>query len=688
MAKSSASDPSATEPSSELVARVAALREEIGEHSRRYYELDEPSIGDAEWDDLIRELRELEDAHPELITADSPTQTIGGAPSTAFAPVEHRVPMMSLDNAFDIDELRGWVERLERRLEGRTIDRYICELKFDGLAVSVRYENGRLVQAATRGNGRVGEDVTDNVRTIAAIPHELAGSPPAVLEARGEVYLPIATFDALNADLAARGEKTYVNPRNTAAGSLRQKDSAITAGRGLAMWAYQLGEVQGGPDFTSHADTLAVLEELGLPVNPEARVLGSFAELEDYINSAIERRHDLPYEIDGVVIKVDDLGLQRDLGVTSKAPRWAIAYKFPPEEKPTTLIDIQVSIGGKGKATPFAVLEPVFVGGSTVAMATLHNEDQVKVKDVRPGDTVMVRKAGDVIPEVLRPVLADRPADRPEWVFPDVCPCPVGHALTREGEDAAHYCRNVTCPLQLDGWIEHFASRGAMDIEGFGERTVRLFTENGIVGDIGDVYAIDFDEVRKLEGFGETSVQNLSAAIEESKQRPLGNLLFGLNIRHVGGSGGELLAGHFGHLDRLAAATEEELASADGVGPIVAASVHAWFADPGNLAIVEKLRAAGVNFDGPEPIADVEQVLAGKSVVVSGSLTDFSRDEAANAIKSRGGKSPGSVSKKTFALVVGADPGASKVTKAEEADVAILDEAGFRQLLETGELPT
>jgi len=672
--------------------RIAQLRREIAEHNRAYYELDAPTIPDAEWDALVVELSELESEHPDLAASlpGAVLDQIGGAPSQAFAPVEHAVPMMSLDNAFDLAELDAWAERLERRLDGRSVAAYACELKFDGLAISIRYEDGHLVQAATRGNGRVGEDVTANVATIANVPHELVGSAPPVIEARGEVYMPIATFDALNDGLRALGERTYVNPRNTAAGSLRQKDPAITATRGLAFWAYQIGQVVGGPEFDSHHATLDLLASLGLPVNPEARVCGDLDEVKAYVSAALDRRHDLPYEIDGSVVKVDDLALQRELGVTAKAPRWAIAYKFPPEEKTTLLRDIQVSIGGKGKATPFAVLEPVFVGGSTVAMATLHNQDQVKAKDVRPGDTVVVRKAGDVIPEVLRPVLAERPKGLAEWEFPTTCPCPVGYELTREGDDAAHYCRNPTCPLQLDGWIEHFASRGAMDIEGFGERTVRLFTEIDLIADIADIYTMDLDRVRELEGFGDTSVNNLAAAIEASKQRPLANLLFGLNIRHMGGAVAELLASNFGHLDRIAAASEEELAAVDGVGPVIATAVAQWFADEDNLAIVEKLRAAGVNFQGPEIDAgpDLEPLLDGKSVVVSGGLESYSRDEAAAAIKARGGKSPGSVSKKTFALVVGADPGASKVTKAEELGVPVIDEAGFGQLLATGELPT
>ncbi|NNE73021.1 MAG: NAD-dependent DNA ligase LigA [Acidimicrobiales bacterium] len=677
-------------PAEAAAVRAEELRRQIRAHNQAYYEQDAPTIPDAAWDALLRELQQIEAEHPELITPDSPTQTVGGAPSATFAPVEHAVPMMSLDNAFDLDELKGWAERLDRRLEGRSVDGYECELKYDGLAISVRYENGEMVQAATRGNGRVGEDVTANVATIATVPATLSGEPPAVVEARGEVFMPIATFDALNESLRERGEKTYANPRNTAAGSLRQKDSSVTASRGLAWWSYQLGEVVGAPEFTRHSETMAYLEALGLPVNSaENRTVGTLDDVIAFIEATLARRHDLPYEIDGAVIKVDSLALQRDLGFTSKAPRWAIAFKFPPEEKTTLLRDIHVSIGGKGKATPFAVLEPVFVGGSTVGMATLHNEDQVAAKDVRPGDTVIVRKAGDVIPEVLGPVLSERPEGLKPWVFPTHCSCGLNTPLTRAEGDAAHYCLNAVCPLQIDGRIEHFASRGAMDIEGLGERTVQIFTKAGIIADAADIYSIDFDRVGELEGFGEISVRNLRAAIEESKSRPLGNLLFGLNIRHLGSANAEVLAGAFGDLDALAAASLDDLAAVDGIGPIIAEAVHAWFQNETNRDIIEKLRAAGVNFTAPTVEVDenVEAVLEGKSIVVTGGLEAYSRDEAQAAINARGGKSPGSVSKKTFAVVVGADPGASKVTKAESLEVPMLDEAGFEHVLATGELP-
>ncbi|MEE9413828.1 MAG: NAD-dependent DNA ligase LigA, partial [Acidimicrobiales bacterium] len=503
-------------------ARAAELRTEIAAHNRAYHELDEPSIPDADYDTLVRELRTLEDEHPHLAVADSPTRLVGAAPSAMFAPVEHRVRMMSLDNAFDADDLRDWATKLERVLDGQEVPAFVCELKFDGLAVSIRYENGELVQAATRGDGKVGEDVTHNVLTIADVPHRLAGDAPAVIEVRGEVYMAIADFDALNDAQRAAGDKIYVNPRNTAAGSLRQKDATVTASRKLSFWSYQLGDVQGAPGLSSHHDTFELLESLGLPVNPHSRVVASIDEVLGFIAEFETKRHDLAYEIDGVVVKVDSLALQNTLGFTSKAPRWAIAYKLPPEERTTKLLDIEVSIGAGGQATPFARLEPVFVGGSTVATATLHNQDQVREKDVRPGDIVIVRKAGDVIPEVVGPVLAARPKGLAAWQFPSECPV-CGTTLIRPEGEARNRCPNYDCPQQIRGRIQHFVSRGAMDIEGFGESRVDLFVSEEMLGDPADIYTLDFDRIAAMEGFGETSVTNLRTAIEESKLRPLGN---------------------------------------------------------------------------------------------------------------------------------------------------------------------
>ncbi|MXW57595.1 MAG: NAD-dependent DNA ligase LigA [Acidimicrobiia bacterium] len=670
--------------------RIGELIELIRYHDRRYHAEDAPEIPDANFDLLKRELLDLEAAHPELVRADSPTQTVGADPSTLFEPVEHRVPMMSLDNAFDQDELSAWADRARRRLAAEDFGDLVCELKFDGLAVSLRYEDGKLVQAATRGNGRVGEDITANILTLKSVPHRLPAGAPQVLEVRGEVYMPLVAFDALNAQQEAEGKPRYANPRNTAAGSLRQKDPSITATRGLSMWCYSVGEVQGGPGLVTHSATLEYLKELNLPVNPETTTAESMDAAWQFIEQCESKRHDLPYEIDGAVIKVDRLDLQLELGSTSRAPRWAVAYKLPPEEKSTKLRRIQVSIGSKGKATPFAVLEPVFVGGSTVEMATLHNEDQVRAKDVRPGDTVVVRKAGDVIPEVIGPVLADRPDDLAEWDFPSICPCPHRQPLTRQEGDAAHYCRFPHCPEQLRGWIEHFAARNALDIEHLGEQRVHLFIDLGFISDVGDIYALPYDRIRELEGFGELSVSNLAAAIEASKQQTLTRLLVGLNIRHLGDTTSELLADAFGYLDRIMEAPVEDLAEVDGIGPIMAESVHEFFQSEVNREIVEKLRAAGLNFaqdTGQAEAQALPQTLDGMTIVVTGGLEGYTRDGVGAAIKARGGKSPGSVSSKTTAVVAGENPGASKTDKAEKLGIPVLDQAQFERLIETGELP-
>lgn len=692
------------------VARVEELRQLIESHNRAYYELDQPVIPDADYDALVRELLAIEEQHPDLITPDSPTRQVAGAPSATFDEVVHAVPMMSLDNAMDTGELTAWMDRTRRRLTELGVAEgdvgYVCELKIDGLAVSLRYEDGRFVQGATRGNGRVGEDVTANLRTVDDIPGALssgggalptgggdaASNPgiPEVVEVRGEVYMPIAVFEQINADAVAAGQRTYVNPRNTAAGSLRQKDATVTATRHLAMWSYQLGEVVGGPAFTTHHETLDWLASLGFPVNPERRVVATLDEVYAYCTDWQARRHSLGYEIDGVVVKLDDLARRDQLGSTARAPRWAVAYKFPPEERTTTLLDIRVSIGRTGRATPYAVLEPVFVGGSTVGMATLHNADQVAAKDVRVGDTVIVRKAGDVIPEVVGPVLADRDPASSAWVFPTDCPA-CGQALVQPAGEVEHRCANQQCPARVAGAIEHFASRSAMDIEGLGEQRVQLFGQLGMVSDVADVYHLDYDRLRQMEGFGEVSVANLAAAIEASKQRPLANVLVGLNIRHVGGTVAEVLAEHFGTIDALSAASQEDLAAVEGIGPVIAASVADFLSAGSNIAIIDKLRAAGVNLTQPEASSatsaaaahDMVQpgALDGLSVVVTGTLERFGRSEATAVIKAAGGASPGSVSARTSAVVAGDSPGAAKITKAEKLGVPVIDEDAFVRLL-------
>ncbi len=679
----------------DIRARVHDLRSQLTEHIYRYYELDDPSISDADFDALLRELQSLEEQYPEMATDDSPTRRVGGVVPVTFSPVTHRVPMTSLDNAMNIDELAAWGDRVSRGLRGGGADAaedeepvsFVCELKIDGLAMSLRYERGQLVQAATRGDGRVGEDVTANVMTIAAIPHRLVGPDvPDVLEVRGEIYMPLASFEAMNQRAMQAGERLFVNPRNSAAGSLRQKNPSVTASRELSFWSYQLGEVVGGPEFTSHHATLEFVHSLGFPVNPKIQSLPDMHGVAEFCSHWQHHRHDLEYEIDGCVVKIDDLAKRERLGFTSRAPRWAIAFKFPPEERTTLLRDIMVSIGRTGRATPFAVLEPVFVGGSTVGMATLHNQDQVRLKDVRPGDTVVVRKAGDVIPEVVGPVLSLRPAASVPWQFPTTCTCPLGSELVRlEGESDTR-CVEPECPFQRDQRIIYFATRGAMDIEGLGERTVFQLSDAGLVNDAADIYSLTVEQLMQLEGFGRISADKLVSAIQDSKKRSLPKLLTALGIKHLGPSAAEGLSRAFGTLDTIMHASEADLATTDGVGAVIAASIVGWFAQSANIAFIAKLRDAGVEF-GNVVVSRQAQVLAGKAVVVTGTLAGYTREEAEVAIKDRGGKSPGSVSAKTFAVVVGVDPGASKLTKATDLGVPILDDTGFAHLLETGELP-
>ena len=733
--------------------RIAQLRRQVAEHNRAYYELDAPTIPDVEYDVLVRDLRGLEAARGLDAESGSPAATVGGDPSTLFEPVTHAVPMMSLDNAMDGDELRAWHGRVIRGLAAtqptlsdgdettsdgtQAVDNvprpeFICELKFDGLAISLRYEGGRLVQAATRGNGRVGEDVTANVMTISAIPRELnasvAGGVPRVFEVRGEVYLPLANFRELNEAQAAardalvaaaadarqrlaaipedmaprqrrqlevaarmtpadaeRRHPDYVNARNTAAGSLRQKDPSIVATRGLSFWSYDIGEVVGGPGLGTADEVFELLAELGLPVNPEIRTFRSLADVEEFCGRWQHDRHRPDYEIDGVVVKLVDLAQRSQLGATSRAPRWAIAYKFPPEERTTKLRNIMVSIGRTGRATPFAVLEPVFVGGSTVSLATLHNEDQVTAKDVRPGDTVIVRKAGDVIPEVVGSVLAERTDGLAEWKFPAICP-ECSEALTRAEGDANTYCTNRSCRARVMQGIGHFVGRGALDIEGLGERTVILLHETGLVRDVADLFRLRADDLAGLEGFAEKSATSLVAEIDEARNSPLPRLLIGLGVEHLGPTASELLARRFGSLDAVMDANAEDLAEIDGIGPIIAASVIDFFADEANRELVRKLRSVGVRFDVIDEIADAPQVLVGRSVVVSGNFDSWfiARDDAKRAIIERGGKATSSINKSTYALVAGDRAGQAKLDRAAELGIPVLDEDGLRTLLSRG----
>jgi DNA ligase (NAD+) len=717
-------------------SRAEELRLLVAYHNDRYYQLDSPEITDADYDSLVTELRAIEDAYPQLVTPDSPTRRVAGAPSALFSPVRHRTPMMSLDDAFGIEELHAWFDRMGRLAPETAEATFVCELKIDGLAMSIVYEDGGLVQAATRGDGVVGDDVTANVATIAAIPEKLTwpksrGPRPSVLEVRGEVYMPVSSFEKLNHRQLEAGLKTFANPRNSAAGSLRQKDAKVTASRDLSFWAYQLGVMNGGPAIASHSDGLELLRQCGLPVDPEIEVVRGTADVEAYCRRWEEHRHDLDYEIDGVVVKLDNLEMQRRLGSTSRAPRWAIAFKFPPEERTTKLLRIMVSIGRTGRATPFAVLEPVFVGGSTVGLATLHNDDQVRLKDVRPGDTVVVRKAGDVIPEVVGPVLSARPKGRRRWHFPTTCPS-CGGPLVRLPGESDTFCTNIDCPAQRVQRIVHFASRGAMDIEGLGEKRVVQLVEAGLLSDLGDIYSLHVAPLVMLERFGDLSVDNLLAAIEVSEDRPLSRLLVGLGIRHLGPTGSRALARAYGSLDAVMGAEVAELAAVEGIGPVIADSVVEFLASPSNRHVIDKLRAAGVALvetgvrwpaarsgsvgavvaseagearasgvasaagvvsaagvagASGAPGTEVSQTLRGRSVVVSGTLEGYTREEAEEAILARGGKSPGSVSARTWAVVLGTDPGAAKRKKAEDLGIPIVEGARFQEILDTGEIP-
>jgi DNA ligase (NAD+) len=684
-------------PTKSEIARAAHLRDTLNQHNERYFTHDSPDVSDAEYDELKRELIALEAKHPSLIALDSPTAQIGATTLTTFAPVTHRAPMTSLDNAMDIDELRAWGERAAKGLDNAKPMQLICELKIDGLAMSIRYENGILVQAATRGDGKVGEDVTENIKTISVIPKQLVApkgsSIPQVLEVRGEVYMPINAFQQFKADKERENEQRIkqgkkpeavpANPRNAGAGSLRQKDPSVTKSRNLAFFAYQLGETQGMPALTSHHDTLNYLKQLGFPINPEHKLVNTLEQAEAFCANAEANRHNLDYEIDGAVVKLDDLAQREQLGFTSRAPRWAIAFKFAPEERNTILNDIQVSIGRTGRATPFAVLQPVVVAGSTVGMATLHNREQVQLKDVRPGDTVVVRKAGDVIPEVVGPVLDKRPKNSKPWKFPDTCPCDLKSTLVQiEGESDTR-CVEPSCPFQRDQRIIHFASRGGMDIEGLGEKTVFALSDLQLIQDVGDLYSLTQEQLLQIEGFGELSATNLLQALEKSKSKPLPKLLTALGIKHLGPAASESLAKTFGNLDNIVTATEDQLSTIDGVGPSIAQSIINWCNQKQNKAIIAKLKKAGVDF-GNVQVSQLAQTLLGKAIVVTGSVEGFTREEAEAAIKDRGGKSPGSVSAKTYCVVVGSDPGASKVTKANELKIPIIDAAKFQQLLDSG----
>ncbi|OHV50050.1 NAD-dependent DNA ligase LigA [Pseudofrankia sp. BMG5.36] len=696
----------AVEVPAEARARAAELTRLLDEYAYQYYVLARPTVPDAQYDTLYRELVALEERHPSLRTPDSPTQKVTETPSDLFEPVTHLERLLSLDNAFDEEEFQAWAARATREAP---VGAWLCELKIDGLAVDLVYEDGVLVRAATRGDGRVGEDITANIRTLASVPVRLRGSKvPELLEVRGEVFFPVAAFRALNESRAAAGKELYANPRNTAAGSLRQKDPRVTATRGLAMYMHGIGAHRGF-DVPSQSAAYEAFAQLGLPVSPRYRVLGSIDEVLGYIREWGEHRHDVEHEIDGVVVKVDDFTLQGRLGATSKAPRWAIAYKYPPEEVTTRLKSIEVNVGRTGRVTPFAVLEPVVVAGSTVGLATLHNADQVKAKGVLIGDMIILRKAGDVIPEVLGPVVDLRDGSEREFVFPTHCP-ECGTELVRPEGEADTRCPNtVACPAQRREAIIHLASRGALDIDGLGEESAIDLIEAGRIKDVADVFHLTaasfaglplFERLEIVRGpdkkpvkgpDGKTAlrqpvpgkkVEQILTGIEVARHRPLWRLLVGLSIRHVGPAAAQALARELRSVDAIRAASLEELAVVDGVGPTIAAAVTDWFADPSHIDLVERLRAGGVTVadegadEGPRP-------LAGLTVVITGSMEGWTRDSATEAIQNLGGKVSGSVSKKTSFVIAGENAG-SKYDKAVSLKVPILDGPGFAALLESG----
>jgi len=671
--------------------RHAELSAQVTEARHRYYVLDSPTISDAEFDRLMRELEELEESHPELRTPDSPTQQVGGAVSTLFTPVEHLQRLLSLDNSFSAGELDTWADRVTR-LGGS--GPYLCELKIDGLAIALVYRNGILTRGATRGDGRTGEDVTPNIRTIGSVPARLSGGGfPAVLEVRGEVFLPVSAFEELNARLTEAGKAAFANPRNSAAGSLRQKDPRVTASRPLDVIVHGVGRVEGFPDGDGPPETQSGWYERmaswGLPVSDRIRVVPDLAAVHEYIDYYAEHRHDPAYEIDGVVVKLDRLDEQRALGATSRAPRWAMAYKYPPEEVTTRLLDIRVNVGRTGRVTPFAVMEPAKVSGSTVGLATLHNADELKRKGVLIGDMVVLRKAGDVIPEVVAPVMDLRTGDEREFEFPTSCP-ECGTPLAREDGGVDWRCPNArSCPAQLRERLFHLAGRGALDIEVLGYEAVTALLDDRLVHDEGDLFGLTEDTLARSpffvnkQGTLKVNAERLLVNLEQARQRPLWRVLVALSIRHVGPTAARALATEFGSLDAIESAGTEELAAVDGVGPTIAASVADWFGVDWHRAIVDKWRAAGVRMAEEGGRDARSRPLTGVTVVITGSLSEFSRDEAADAVRAAGGKVTGSVSKKTDFVVAGENPG-SKYDKAAEAGVPILDEPGFRRLLSGG----
>ena len=673
-------------------ARHQELIQEIEAHRHAYYGLDQPTVSDAEYDALERELRALEADHPELADPDSPTQTVGGAVSAGFASVKHRERMMSLDNAFSIADVEAWLARVTRDAGEQA---FVCEPKIDGLSISLTYEDGALVRGVTRGDGTVGEDVTANVMTIAGLPHELAGdSPPSIVEVRGEVYLPVAAFEALNEALLEEGKAPYANPRNTAAGSLRQKDATITAGRPLAVTTYALGALEWGevtpdPRLATQAGIYEVLAGWGLPVTSLAKVVDSVGQAEAYLADLEAKRHNLVHEIDGAVLKVNERAVQAELGFTSRAPRWAIAYKFPPEEVHTVLEDIRVDVGRTGRVTPYGVMTPVTVAGSTVTFATLHNAHEVKRKGVLIGDTIVLRKAGDVIPEIVGPVVAARTGQERAWVMPSECPaCGTALAEQKAGDKDLRCPNSEFCPAQIVDRVAFIGSRGAFDVEVLGEKAAAALVESGVLPNEAGIFSLTEADLLQVplfvtkDGALAANGHKLLANLDAAKSQPLWRVIVSLSIRHVGPTASRALAAAFGSLPAIRDAAVEELAAVDGVGPVIAESVSDWFEVPWHAAIVDSWAESGVRMED-ERDESTAQTLAGLTVVATGSLEGFTRDSVTEAIVSRGGKSASSVSKNTHYVVVGENAG-SKAAKAEQLGVPMLTEEQFVALLEGG----
>ncbi|HKP69532.1 MAG TPA: NAD-dependent DNA ligase LigA [Pyrinomonadaceae bacterium] len=656
---------------------ITDLRGEIERHNELYYQEATPEISDFEFDQLLEKLKQLETEHPELITPDSPTQRVGGK-ADSLKPFVHSVPLMSLDNSYDLDDLKAFTERCERMAEGRKLE-YVAELKIDGLSVALHYENGVLVAGATRGDGSRGDDVTPNVRTIKKIPLRLKKDKPATAEVRGEVFLSRTQFQRINAELEMQGEKTFANARNSASGTLRMLDSAIVASRKLDMFPYDV--LKGTQKmFPSHFENFTWLKENGFHVNPNVRLCENYDDLVKFIEEMEPKRDDLDYEIDGVVVKVNSTALQEEFGATTKAPRWAIAYKYPARQATTKLLDIHVQVGRTGALTPVANLDPVLLAGTTVARASLHNEDEIKRLDIKIGDTVLIEKSGEIIPQVLSVVTSKRDGTEREYEFPTKCPECGWDAIRPEGE-AVRRCTNPECPAKVMARIGYFASRKAMDIEGLGWVLIEMLVGGGMVKDVADIYKLTVEDIASLERKAEKSAKKLIEQIEASKDRGLQRLLYGIDIRHVGERYAKILARHFRSIDKLAEASVDELVAIHEIGPTVAVSVHEWFRDPLHVDLVDRLRASGVKMEEEGGGVELDERFAGKTFVLTGTLENFTRDQASKLIEDRGGRVSSSVSKKTDYLLAGSEAG-SKLAKAESLGIAILDESQFASMIE------